>query len=1076
MLKRKIIFISLCLIISLGLSTISAADVDNFSTDYSGTDDLVTDDLVTDELTIDNYANENIGNLNDEETLKSVEDNTEIEYKSHLIEDNAIIENDMEDRSDDNLKSEDEGKGLSDGVTLSKTYVELNSYDISSNNPHSVNIYDDSDYVAIIHAPSESDGTAHLLIGDFYDNATEIFSCSIQALDKEIDVEDNNYSYFYLRFDHFMPEFMDYYDVPHVYYVKVEYRKGLTSLLYGEDEGYVKFVEDSDHVKVIAPPEIVIGDSSSSYIGIFVEGTLGNLRVLIDGNEVLNDSVFNLRYINETNEFYYIIPVFLDDLTIGTHTYNVTYYDGNWANVTISDTIDVTYLFNVYPQIEYNMEDYPFYDPTPVLYGDNVSFTIILPDDATSQEIKVNGKSYEILLSYGLANLTLSDFELGQNILNFTYNDPNYGEKSLFLVLDIASLYIPDIVPSGSAEGIKLRLPSDNQGKLNISIWDEENFVWHLVDAIDVVDGKADYSFDDFPWTIGTHDILVEFNGGNYSFTNESSITIIPNIEYNNISIGQNSYIFVSMVGLEGKITVFVNGENLTTVELDYFGKAFIPILSEKLNVGKNIIALEYEGNESVFDTFYYYDLNIGDFVPYEYELWVSPLYSSNTENTENMTNYVLVIMPEGTSGNVTVYANGEAFSTTPVQGGLNQIKVPYGNDNFTLIFTGDDGVTYEIGADIPTERTAKDLQDLIDNAEEGSVVDLGNFDYLNISNVNITKDISIIGHGATITGAGDGSPIFNILPKSQGGPDEVNITNINFFVNNTDIVVKAIADNCTNGVSIDVANINIRGNTISAIDENVVTESVTILVLESERSILSPTGTINISSNYIDAGIDSFMFKVTDIISGNDVQIHPQNITFERKASWIDYKNMTTTAVDVDTDGRVGKYFYITLKDKEGNLLKNKPVQIGFNGNVYDRTTDNKGQAKLQINLKNAGTYTFAVSFLSDDEYNGSFVVAKIVVSKQKGSLTVPNKSYKASATTKSLTATFKSASGKVVKGKKITFTVNGKSYSATTNAKGVATVKVSLNTKGTYSFTAKFAGNNMYAAITKTAKLKIT
>jgi hypothetical protein len=30
-------------------------------------------------------------------------------------------------------------------------------------------------------------------------------------------------------------------------------------------------------------------------------------------------------------------------------------------------------------------------------------------------------------------------------------------------------------------------------------------------------------------------------------------------------------------------------------------------------------------------------------------------------------------------------------------------------------------------------------------------------------------------------------------------------------------------------------------------------------------------------------------------------------------------------------------------------------------------------------------------------------------------------------------------------------------------------------LRKKGTYSFTAKFAGNNMYAAITKTAKLTI-
>ena len=193
------------------------------------------------------------------------------------------------------------------------------------------------------------------------------------------------------------------------------------------------------------------------------------------------------------------------------------------------------------------------------------------------------------------------------------------------------------------------------------------------------------------------------------------------------------------------------------------------------------------------------------------------------------------------------------------------------------------------------------------------------------------------------------------------------------------------------------------------------------------------------------------------------------------RTETVIDYQNMTTTAVDTKADGRIGEYFIITLKDKNGNALANKPVQIGFNGVVYDRVTDENGTAKLQINLKAAGTYTFAVAYLGDDQYNGSFVVAKITVNKQKGTLTVPAKTYKASAATKTLTATFKSAKGGLVAVKKVTFTVNGKTYTATTNDKGVATVKVSLNKKGTYSFTAKFAGDNQYAAISKTAKLTI-
>ena len=200
--------------------------------------------------------------------------------------------------------------------------------------------------------------------------------------------------------------------------------------------------------------------------------------------------------------------------------------------------------------------------------------------------------------------------------------------------------------------------------------------------------------------------------------------------------------------------------------------------------------------------------------------------------------------------------------------------------------------------------------------------------------------------------------------------------------------------------------------------------------------------------------------------------EVEGQNKT--REVTSIDYQNMTTTAFDSNVDGRIGEYFTVTLKDSTGKAMADKFIQIGFNGKVYDRTTDENGSAKLQINLGYKGTYTFAVAYLGDDDYNGSFIVAKIVVNKQKGSLTVPAKTYKASAT-KTLTATFKSAQGKAIAGKKISFTVNGKTYTANTNSKGIASVKVSLNKKGTYNFTAKFAGDDTYTAISKSAKLTI-
>ena len=94
--------------------------------------------------------------------------------------------------------------------------------------------------------------------------------------------------------------------------------------------------------------------------------------------------------------------------------------------------------------------------------------------------------------------------------------------------------------------------------------------------------------------------------------------------------------------------------------------------------------------------------------------------------------------------------------------------------------------------------------------------------------------------------------------------------------------------------------------------------------------------------------------------------------------------------------------------------------------------------------------------------------------ISYEKDSNQASNKSYKASAKTKTLTGTFKTANGNVVKGKKISFTINGKTYTATTNAKGVASVKVSLSKKGTYTCTAKFNGDTTFKATS--TKFKVT
>ncbi|ADC47893.1 adhesin-like protein [Methanobrevibacter ruminantium M1] len=210
---------------------------------------------------------------------------------------------------------------------------------------------------------------------------------------------------------------------------------------------------------------------------------------------------------------------------------------------------------------------------------------------------------------------------------------------------------------------------------------------------------------------------------------------------------------------------------------------------------------------------------------------------------------------------------------------------------------------------------------------------------------------------------------------------------------------------------------------------------------------------------------------------SANSESAEPANKTQKntRLETSILYKDMKTESV-LKAEGRAGKYFEIQLVDNNKKALAGVPIKIGFNGVVYDRITNATGGAKLQINLLKVTQYTFAIAYLGDSKYQASFEVAKITVNKQTPKITAPQKTFKAKAKTKTVTATLKSQRGTLLSGKKIKFTVNGKTYTGTTNSKGVASVKVSLSKKGTYTATAKFDGDANTKATSVKFKVKIS
>ncbi|WP_406537081.1 C1 family peptidase [Methanobrevibacter sp.] len=178
---------------------------------------------------------------------------------------------------------------------------------------------------------------------------------------------------------------------------------------------------------------------------------------------------------------------------------------------------------------------------------------------------------------------------------------------------------------------------------------------------------------------------------------------------------------------------------------------------------------------------------------------------------------------------------------------------------------------------------------------------------------------------------------------------------------------------------------------------------------------------------------------------------------------------------------GERGAMFYAILKDINGNPLANMDCLVAVNGPIYKATTDNQGRFGVQVNLAAANTYTYALSFLGNDQYGASFNSSKLILVAKKTSIAAKDQTFKSKAKTKTVSVTLKTVKnpydGKTYlkAGKKITLKVNGKTYTAKTNAEGVAKFSIKLTKKGKYTATIKFAGDKTYKASSKNVKINI-
>lgn len=200
----------------------------------------------------------------------------------------------------------------------------------------------------------------------------------------------------------------------------------------------------------------------------------------------------------------------------------------------------------------------------------------------------------------------------------------------------------------------------------------------------------------------------------------------------------------------------------------------------------------------------------------------------------------------------------------------------------------------------------------------------------------------------------------------------------------------------------------------------------------------------------------------------------------YKRVNTRISSSDFYQKSVDFNS-GERGNFFIVRLLDSKNSPLKNKLIKIGFNGVVYNRTTDSEGRASLQINLKSPGTYTFATTFLSDDNYEGSFIVNKIIISKKPSKLTLLSTDTAKVNVTKTLIFKLEGRkstdNNKYINAvnKKIKITVNNRIYYLNTDINGQAVLKLKFSKTGVYTIVTSFAGDDAYSSNVISSKITV-
>ena len=718
---------------------------------------------------------------------------------------------------------------------------------------------------------------------------------------------------------------------------------------------------------VVSPDDIKVVDQANGTVVVVVpEGATGNVTVKL-GNDTYTAPIENG-----------VAAVTISNATPGVHDIDVA-YSGD-ENHTGADTAGTVTSPKELTPISVSVDD--------TTVGDKATIKVTVPEDATGNvTVTIDGKEYTAPIENGTATFEIANLTAGAKTATVKYSgDGSYAENYTtadFNVDKVTAQVKMDITVDGDSVTVNVEAPEDATGQVLVDV----DGVGYYVN---LTDGKGQLILPNMAG--GNHEVVATYPGDekyDSSAANCSSVEIsdIPSdvsVKADNITYGDKAVIEVTLPkDATGTVTVTVDGKDYTVNVTD--GKA--TVIVPDLKAGNYTADAVYSGDDK-----YASSSNSTAF-----EVAKATVEPDEIKVIDQGNGTVVVVVPEGATGNVTVKVDGNEY-TVPIKDGTATVTLENltpGANEIEVIYSGDENHT---GAATTADITAPKLETPISiDADDIYVSDNATItvnvpDYAT-GNVTLTIDgkdytAPIKSGKATFEIAGLGAGNKTVVAEYVGDDNYVaNITTAAFEVSKKScdanvtindinagdklIVEVQLPDDATGQVLIDIGGVGYYANVTDGRAYAEIpylsngTYNVTVTYTGDEKYLPSSSNkSVNVTK------VESYVIPTAVNITAGDVEI----LTF---------------TVPKDATGTIS----ISIGGADYEFNVDAALSTAADGESVYTIAINDGVAQLSISGLTKGEYTVSVRYNGDMKYLSSTNSTKFYVNETKSDVNIDDK-----------------------------------------------------------------------------------